>query len=456
MMTFRWLILRLFWSLLLLFLLAFPLLWLLHEVLFPGVALADGLIILLFWILLFAGVDLFLSRLGANRFSLLAEAGREAIAKNENEQAENVLALMQSLFSSGLPAVNFQQKVKHRLLRQYFSFYAAHLEKERNREQVREAWREGIRAEEGYELLKNYILQQPALTLPTIDLAEELLERQPDDGDLLAFMTRQYLRDRQTHFRAEHIFRHYLSRNGPLVPEIISLCLGRLLSRHAGRRQDDFAAWCYVRAFQHGEAKNAGLRQLLHETHQRFQRMGRHDALANAVTTIARDFSPEEIAGWTVAGQEKQTASLRFRAARIIFYLQQQLLKLYSRLREQRRWVYSLIGAIILIGAGYFALSSKPAKVQPQTASAPQEDTTTVYFALQVGAMRSTQIAEDEAEKLRRRGLEVHVIKPAPSQRLHRIRVGKYRSKPAAQMAADSLKAAGLVRDYFVTEYEKP
>ncbi len=453
MITFRWFILRLFWSVFLLFLLAFPLLWLVHEVAFPGVALADGFIILLFWILLFAGVSLFLSRLGENRFSLLVEAGREAIAKNENAQAENVLALMHSLFASGLPARNFQQKMKRRLLRQYFSFYAARLEKERNREQIRAAWREDIRAEEAYELLKNYVLQQPALTLPTIDLAEELLERQPDDSDLLAFMTRQYLRDRQTHFRAELMFRHYLSRNGPLVPEIISLCLSRLLNL---QRHDDFAAWCYVRAFQHGEEKNVALRRLLHETHQRFQQMGRHDALANAVATITRDFSPEEIAGWTVARQEKQTASLRFRAARIVFYLQQQLLKLYSRLREQRRWVYSVIGASILLGAGYFALSSKPTKVQPPAASAPQEDSTTVYFALQVGAMRSAQIAADEAEKLRRRGLEVHVIKPAPSQRLLRIRVGKYRSKPAAQMAADSLKAAGIVRDYFVTEYEKP
>jgi hypothetical protein len=452
MITFRWLILRLFWSLLLLFLLAFPLLWLLHEVVFPGVALADGFIILLFWILLFAGVSLFLSRLGANRFSLLVEAGREAVAKNENSQAEKILALMQSLFASGLPAANFQQKAKNRLLRQYFSLYAAHLEKEKNREQIIEAWREGIRAEEAYGLLKNYVLQQPALTLPIVDLAEELLERQPDDGDLLAFMAQQYLRDRQTHFRAEHIYRHYLSRNGPLVPEIISLCLNRLLGL---RRQDDFAAWCYVRAFQHGEEKNAALRQRLHETHQRFQRMGRHDALANAVATIARDFSPDEIVGWTVAKQEEQTASLRFRAARIIFHLQQQLLQLYSRLREQRRWVYSVLGGFILIGAGYFALSSKPAKAPPPAASAPQEVSTTVYFALQVGAMRSAQIAEDEAEKLRRHGLEVHVIKPAPSQRLHRIRVGKYRSKPAAQMAADSLKAAGIVRDYFVTEYER-
>jgi hypothetical protein len=455
MFFFRWLILRLFGSLLLLLLLAFPLFWLLHEVVYPGVELADEFIALGLWILLFAVTSLLLSRAGAKRFALLEEAGREAIANSQNESAEEALHYIQSLFASGLVSGNFQQKVKRRLLRQYFSFFANHLEKAQHREQIREAWREGVRAEEGYEILKNYVLQQPALTLPTIDLAEELLERQPDDGDLLSYLTQKYLQERQTHFRAEHIFRQYLARNGPLVPEIIALCLARLLSRQAGPRVDDFAAWCYVRAFQHGEENNATLRQLLHETQLRFQRVGRHDALAKAVTTIAADFSAEEIAGWAVARQERQARSWRFQAERILFKLQQQLLELYSRWREQRKWLYRLAGAIVVLGVGYFVLSGKPAKVQNKTVSPAPEDSTVVYYALQVGAIRNANTAQREAERFRKRGLEVYVFKPGPSQRWHRIRVGKYRSKQAAQMAADSLKTAGIVRDCFITEYEK-
>jgi hypothetical protein len=303
--------------------------------------------------------------------------------------------------------------------------------------------------------LKNYVLQQPALTLPTIDLAEELLERQPDDSDLLSFLTQKYLQERQTHFRAEYVFRQYLARNGPLVPKIIDLCLARLLSSHAGHRVDDFAAWCYLRAFQHGEENNATLRQLLHETQLCFQRIGRHDALAKAVATITSDFSAEEIAGWAVARQERQARSWRFQAARILFKLQQHLLELFSRLREQRKWLYRFAGAIVVLGVGYFVLSGKPAKVQNKTVAPAPEDSTVVYYALQVGAIRNANTAQREAERFRKRGLEVHVFKPGPSQRLHRIRVGKYRSKQAAQMAADSLKTAGIVRDCFITEYEK-
>jgi len=452
MATFRWIILRLFWSLLLLPFAAYAVLWLLHEVTASGASFGDAAVIALVWVLLFAMVSFILNRLGAQRFSLLEEAGREAMSKNQNEQTEAVLARLQVLFAGGLLTKNFQEKVKRRLLRQYFSVHAAQLEKAQPRERVVEAMREGIRAEESYELLKNHLLQQPALTLPAIDLAEELLERQPDDHDLLTFLTRQYLRERRTHLRAEHIYGKYLARNGPLAAEIVSLCLAQLLRQ---RQQDEFATWCYIRAFQHGEENNALLRQLLFEKQQTLQQAGRHDALARAVATITAEFTPAEMASWTVQRQEQQAQSLRFRFERIFFHGQQQLLELYSRLRAQRKIVFAVAGVVVLIGAGYMALSGGHGKTPNAVSVPPQEDTTRVFYALQVSALRGVQVAQREADKLRRRGLEVHVLKPEPSQRLYRLRVGKYRSKRAAQMAADSLKTAGIVRDCFIAEYEK-
>lgn len=451
MLTFRWLILRLFWSLLLLPLVAFPLLWFLHEVAFPQAYFADEFVVALVWILVFVATNWMLSSLGMKRFTHLEAAGREALAQNQEEEIEEVFVLMQSLFAGGLLSERFQQKIKPRLLRQYFSFYAAHPENARHREQLLEALRAGIRAEESYDVLKNFVLTQPALTLPVIDLAEELLERQPDDNDLLVFMTRQYLRERQTHYRAEHIYAKSLAGSGTLTPEILSQCLNRLARL---QRRDDFAAWSYVRAFQTGEQQNSAIRRLLYETHRSYQRLGRRDALAHVITTIVADFTQEEIASWAVEQQEKRTRSLQFRVARVLFHLQQWLLELYSRLRERRKWAYAAIGAVIVLGVGYLALFRNGTQNRVEaTPAAAAEDSSRVYFALQVGALRSLKIAEGEAAKFQRRGLEVHVLIPGPSQRLHRIRVGKYRSKQAAKMAADSLITAGLVRDYFVTNY---
>lgn len=452
MLTFRWLILRLFWSLLLLPFVAYAVLWLWREGLATGATFDDTAVIAFVWVILFVVISFILTGLGAQRFSLLEEAGREAVAQNQNEQTATVLARLQALFTNGLLAKNYQEKLKRRLLRQYFSFHAAHLEEPHHREQVIEAMREGIRAEESYELLKNFVLLQPALTLPTIDLAEELLERQPDDHDLLTFLTRQYLQERRTHLRAEHVYSKYLARNGPLAPEIISLALPALLN---SRRQDEFATWCYIRALQNGEENNAPLRQLLYEKQQNLQRAGRHDALARAVATIAADFTPAEISNWTLQRQEQQAQSLRFRVARISFHLQQQLLELYARLQAQRKIVFAVAGIIILLGAGYMALSGGRGKTSNAVPASPPEDTTRVFYALQVSALRGVQTAQREADKLRRRGLEVNVLKPEPSQRLYRLRVGKYRSKQAAQTAGDSLKTVGIVRDCFITEYEK-
>jgi hypothetical protein len=52
--------------------------------------------------------------------------------------------------------------------------------------------------------------------------------------------------------------------------------------------------------------------------------------------------------------------------------------------------------------------------------------------------------------------LEAYVLKVQTSKGWHRLWVGKYRSKSVAQYAVDSLKIIGMVRDYFITNYEKP
>jgi hypothetical protein len=451
MISFRWLILRLFWSLLLLPFVAFAVLWFLHEVAFSDVYLQDEFVVLLLWVLLFAATSVFLNHLGAERFAYLEAAGHEALAQNQEERAEKIFALMQALFASGLLSKRLQQSLQPRFLRQYFSFYAGHPGHAYYREQLLKALRTGIRAEESYNILKTHVMQQPALTMPVADLAEELLEREPEDHELLAFMTRQYLQEGQTHYRAEPIYARYLAYGGPLTPKIVSLCLRRLV--HLQRR-DDFAAWCYVRALQQGIPDEPSLRKLLYEIHYLHQHTGRREALANVITTVVSDFTPEEITGWRTEQQTKQARSLGFRSARARFRLQQALLGFYSRLRERRKWTYAFASTAVVLGMGYWALSRSPAS-KPAEATPAMKDSTAVYFSLQVGAVRNVKVAEREAEKWRRRGLEAHVLKAQTSKGWQRLRVGKYRSKQAAQHAADSLRTVGMIRDYFIVNYEK-
>jgi hypothetical protein len=311
----------------------------------------------------------------------------------------------------------------------------------------------GIHAKDSYEALKAYVIQQPALTLPAIDLAEELLEHQPDD-DLLAFLARHYLQERKTHYRAEHIYTQYLAGDGPMAPEILALCRDKFLRL---QRQDDFAVWTFVRACEYGDNENSSIRRMLYQAQQEYQRLRRRDALTNAVTTIVSTFTEDEIAEWRVEQQAEQTKKLQFRVARVFFHLQQWLLEIYSRLRERRKLAYVVASGILVLVAVYLVVTSGNFNTQKVSAveTEPAEDPNAVYFALQVAALRKASAAQREAERLQQHGLEAHVLEPETSRGWHRVRVGKYRSRRAAQAAADSLKAVGIIRDYFVANYEK-
>ena len=83
---------------------AYAVLWLWREGLATDATLGDAAVIALVWITLFAVISFILTRLGAQRFSLLEEAGREAIAQNQNAQTAIVLARLQTLFTNGLLA----------------------------------------------------------------------------------------------------------------------------------------------------------------------------------------------------------------------------------------------------------------------------------------------------------------------------------------------------------------
>jgi hypothetical protein len=285
-------------------------------------------------------------------------------------------------------------------------------------------------------------------------LADELLEHRPDDEALLVFLTRQYLQERKTHHRAEHIFKKSLAKGGPMVPQIVSLCLERLLR---GERRDDFAVWTYVRAFAHGQAENSPIRKQLYEAQKFYHLLGRQDSLAEAVREIAATFTENEIADWAMEQRAEQAKTLHFRIARVVFHVQQKLLAIFSWLREQRRWAYAMAGVMFVLGLGYLLISDDNSQTATVSNPAPTEieDSTAVYFTLQVSATRNASNAQREAEQLRNRGLEVHVLTPQTSRGWHRVRVGKYRSRHTAQLAADSLKTLGIIHDYFIANFEK-
>ncbi len=452
MTTFRWLVLRLFWSLVALLPTAFLVLWLVHEVFLPQSNLFDEIMVALLGLGLFALASQYLTREGERRFEFLHNRGKLLLESNRENEVQEVFALLLQLLRGGLLSAQKQRGLQRQLLRSYFPFYAEHPERSDFQEQLVMAMRSGVRPEEAYHVLKSHVLNQKTLTLEVANLAEELLDYRPEDETLATFFVEHFLKERKTHYRAEYFYAKYLSRGGPLTDEILALCLRKVLQHP---RRDDFSAWCLMHAFDRRAGHDPRVRQALYALHDAYQKARRYDALAQQVASRAAHLTPEEKAGWLKAEKQVEKKSAHEQVAHLQFQLRQWLWEGLSWLRPYKReltlglMILSLIGIIYLTRS--FSFSRLPEAAAPQASTAPD---TTHYFSLQVVALKDKRSADAAAGLLQRRRLEVYVLEPHSSRGWYRVRVGKYPSARRARVAADSLKAAGLIDDYFVTNYE--
>ena len=461
MIFFRWFILRLFFSLLALPLAAFFMLWLLHEIIFPGDVFNDLPVVIVLWLILFWAMNFVLRRLAITRYDYLQKRAQLALDVNHPDDLEEIYNLTGKLFVSGLLPQSLTATLQRNSRRQFLSFYERNLNTPEAFDELRLALREGYRRDEIYTLLKNYLLSQPNLTTRFIDLAEELLDQKPDDAPLLEHLVRKFVDSRARHHRAVYFYRRHIEQEGKHTPAIVSLCLQNLLSKN---RDDDFALWVYACAFEAGQSDNSTLRRLLFQAYQQQQAIGRKDRLAEIVAKIAGTFSPSEFAVPPPAFKKHPTLvnpetlknlAKKFHAVRefiVESYIAVQPLvkEFYTR---HRRYVLISAGAVALVLGLWIILADRPAKQPPPPVFEQAEDLSG-YFALQVGAWKKSRSAAQEQEKLQRAGLRVRILQPRSSAGWYRIHVGKYATRRAAQAAADSLKMRGVIEDYFISEYQ--
>jgi hypothetical protein len=452
MTTYRWITLRLFWSLLLLIPASFVTLGLLHGFVQLGSSRLDPIIVAILFIALLPPVSYALTREGLRRFDFLHDRGKALVDAGQEEAVHEVFALILGVMRSGLLSRRRQESLRRHLLRSYFPFYAEHPEWAYFQQQLLAAMREGVRPVEAYHVLKAFVLHQKKLTLDVANLAEELVDYDPEDETLPAFFVQHFLAEKKTHYRAEYFYSRYLAKGGPLSEDILALCLPKVLA-HA--RKDDFAAWCYVRAFDQARPEHAQVREALYRVWEEYRKLQRRDALSKQAALCASRLSAQEMAEWrapqTIVRPRKTARQFWERR---LYLGRQALWDLITFLRGQKK-------LLLLGGAGLAVLLSlllfwpKGSRTNNSKAAAPTAlPDTTHYFSLQVGALKTKRSAEARVNALQRRKLAAYVLEPQSSRGWYRIRVGKYPNAARARIAADSLKALGLIEDFFVTNYE--
>ncbi len=452
MTIYRWITLRLFWSLLLLVPASFLTLGLVHDFVQLGSSRLDPVIVAILFIALLPPVSHVLTREGLRRFNFLHDRGKTLVDAGHEEAVHEVFALILGVMRSGLLSQSRQESLRRHLLRSYFPFYAEHPEWKYFQQQLLAAMREGVRAPEAYHVLKAFVLNQKQLTLDIANLAEELLDHHPEDETLAAFFVQHFLAEKKAHYRAEYFYGRYLAKGGALSDEILTLCLPKVLMH---KRKDDFAGWCCVRAFDQTRPEQAQVRQALHGLWEEYRKLQRQDELSKQVALCAARLSAKEIARWETPQAEAPRKRAKSFWETWLYNGSQILWEVITLVRSHKKW--------LLAGSAGLALLLSLLLFWPRAASTPttQKSATTAqpdtlhYYSLQVGALKTKRSAEAAVQALQRRKLAAYVLEPQSARGWYRIRVGKYPSAIRARAAADSLKAIGLIEDFFVTNYER-
>ena len=101
MTTYRWITLRLFWSLLLLLPVAFFALWVLHEFVQLTSSVLDPFIVAILFVALLPPVSYVLTHEGLRRFEFLHDRGKTLVDAGHEEAVHEIFSLILGVMRSG-------------------------------------------------------------------------------------------------------------------------------------------------------------------------------------------------------------------------------------------------------------------------------------------------------------------------------------------------------------------
>ncbi len=144
--------------------------------------------------------------------------------------------------------------------------------------------------------------------------------------------------------------------------------------------------------------------------------------------------------------------------------LHQQIRRTFMVLKTPRVRAVFKIAVISVLAFGAVALLWDTAGhlvTPPVPPPAPPPETAVkaapAPYTLQVAAYRKPEHAERYIETLRNKGQDAYRTEAQSQQKIwYQVRIGHFTTKAAARAHAQQLKAAGIIEDYYVANYEGP
>ncbi len=317
------------------------------------------------------------------------------------------------------------------------------------------------------------------------DLAVRIGNAQPDSPVIQELLTRYCLMEERTDFFALETYRRMMTVAGEHpAAELVGRLAALFLEQG---RADEWALPVYVRAFEQARQRQelaAGIAACLKrvgetQKNRRWLAAGRRlikdTDPAMIEKMIDRFLAPEGPAEPPPEAERKSAAAAGLRiagrtvkaAARSV---SKGVLAAAHRLETGLRWVKSTPearrwlrrGALIAVAAaaillvintvGYLVRSeSRP---EPHAAPAARA---TGRFTIQVAAYLKEGQARRYVEELKQQGLDVYWTETSGDQKKwYQVRISRFQDKAAARAYGDTLKARGLIDDYYIANYVPP
>lgn len=449
----------------------------LSWILLPVAAILLVVFILIGWVL---------NRIGMNSVEqMIGEATaleRAGVVRRTEKTFRKAMAVLDSVMLSPIVKKRVSTLLAARLAR----FYLARVDKDHASEQFIISYLQSHPDDE--EVAENWLHQvesRGGMKRDHYELISRIGNAQPDKMTMQRLLARFYLAAHRTDFPALQTYRRVLNGDISAATDIVKQ-LAILFLKEG--RADDWAMQVYLMAFKHGGARSQLLRGIAACSHwvQETERTSHallvaRKLLANfdeaRLEKMRAGFNPPHIepaaqkvprkirtesALWKLYRRAK---SALFRLITSILFFSMEQTKTFilfvthsKRSRLIIKWsvVVLLIMAVVILvvnTARYLIKTEKAISEKKELA----EVVITDPFTIQVAAYLRPEDAQMYLNYLKKQGLDAYLTKREGTKKTYyQVRISHFGDKVSAKSYGVSLKARGIIDDFYVANYERP
>jgi hypothetical protein len=440
-----------------------------------------AVVVLIFWV---AG---WISNLWA--MSMIKRLVREAIACERDgmyPEAENAFRGAVAVFDSFLISPFEKQKKSTLLAARMARFYLARTDKQRESERFLVSYLYDHPEDE--EVVENWMTQidsRGGLKEAHQELAYRIGNAQPKNKDIQRVLARFYLLMERTDFPALQTYRRVFDDSDQVSPQFIEN-LSQLFLRE--RRADEWALKVYLQAIRRGgerskllrglaaclrwtraTARNKSLRQQAYRylegiDEQQLKRMCsgfKPPAPPPEPVKRRRKISVRafvaDVFGRLVKGFAAGiSAAVAWIARRVAAFFD-----LLKRSRKARRALASAVLAGLTAVVALLMINTLGYLTKTETAVQQKAKGKVVAvtdpFTIQVAAYLKSEHAHRYVAQLKKNGLDAYwTLAVSANKKWYQVRISHFADKQSARQYGESLKAKGIIEDFYVANYRRP